>query len=118
MPDILKSNTVTRFKKFHIRLTEQFTESQAASCMPQQAICRGLLKGFSQLVSVSIEASQKGCQGRRKGDCLPLSPSPLLSLYAAEKLVNIRVVVHREVLVLAHHGYAHVLIGQVHLHKV
>jgi hypothetical protein len=32
---------------------EQFTKSQAASYMPQQAIWRGLLEGFSQL-----EASQ------------------------------------------------------------
>jgi hypothetical protein len=31
-PDILKSNTVTRFK------TKQIIESQAASCMPQHAI--------------------------------------------------------------------------------
>ena len=37
---------------------EQFTESQAASSMPQQAIWKGLLEGFSQLVSVFTEASQ------------------------------------------------------------
>jgi hypothetical protein len=37
---------------------EQFTKSQEASCMPQQAILRELLEGFSQLVRVFIEASQ------------------------------------------------------------
>jgi hypothetical protein len=37
---------------------EQFIESQVASCMPQQSILRELLEGFSQLVSVFIEASQ------------------------------------------------------------
>ncbi len=51
----MKSNTVTKSSPW---LTEQFTESQAASCMPQQAIWRGLLAGFSQLVSVFIEESQ------------------------------------------------------------
>jgi hypothetical protein len=33
----------------NLRLTEQFTESQAGSWMPQQAVCRGLLEGFSLL---------------------------------------------------------------------
>jgi hypothetical protein len=37
---------------------EQFTESKAGSCMPQQAVRRGLLEGFLQLVSVFKEASQ------------------------------------------------------------
>ncbi len=53
-PNILKSNTLQN----HLRVTEESTESQAASFMPQQAIRRGLLEGFSQLVSVFIKASQ------------------------------------------------------------
>jgi hypothetical protein len=43
---LLKINTV--MLQNYLRLTKQFTESKAASCMPQQAICRGLLEGFSQ----------------------------------------------------------------------
>jgi hypothetical protein len=42
----------------NLQLTELFTESQAGSCMPQQAVWRGLLEGFSQLVRVFIEACQ------------------------------------------------------------
>jgi hypothetical protein len=34
MDSVKKSNTVTRFKN-NLWLTEQFTESQAGSCMPQ-----------------------------------------------------------------------------------
>jgi hypothetical protein len=46
LPVILKSNNETRFKIFcifhhHLQLTEQFTESQAASWMPQQAFSGG-----------------------------------------------------------------------------
>jgi hypothetical protein len=37
---------------------EQFTKSQVASGMPQQAILRESMEGFSQFVSVFIEASQ------------------------------------------------------------
>jgi hypothetical protein len=33
------------------------SESQAASCMPQQTIWRGLQEEFTQLVSVFLEAS-------------------------------------------------------------
>jgi hypothetical protein len=43
---ILKSYAETRFKNFwvfhhHLRLTEHFSESQAAPWMPQHAIWRG-----------------------------------------------------------------------------
>ncbi len=38
---------------------EQLTESQADSCMPQQAIWRGLVEEFLHLVSIFIESSQK-----------------------------------------------------------
>jgi hypothetical protein len=46
LPVILKMNTETRVKfvwlfHHHLRLTEQFTESQVASWMPQQAFLRG-----------------------------------------------------------------------------
>jgi hypothetical protein len=52
---LLKFNIVIN----DLRLTQQSTESQAVSWMPQQAIWRGLLlEGFSQLVSDFIEASQ------------------------------------------------------------
>jgi hypothetical protein len=37
MESVMKSDTVTRFKN-NLRLTEQFTESQAGSCVPQQAV--------------------------------------------------------------------------------
>jgi hypothetical protein len=40
----------------HRRLLEQLLKSQAASGNPEQAPFRGLLEGFSQLVSDYIEA--------------------------------------------------------------
>jgi hypothetical protein len=43
----------------HLQFMEQFTESHVASCMPQQAILRELLEGFSQLVSVFIDDRSK-----------------------------------------------------------